>query len=262
MNLRQNSIPELIWKGNLSVEVHQKENPLSYLANLPRQSYFAQILEDLKQLFAPTVSLEECWLSSGKASIKWHWPVGVLYDLLSHEDPDTTTSAPVLWHLEFHVGSFPSSLIVPMDSMDTFRSCFFNALKESDYVRNGSSSLVIALSKQETDSYWNSLLNHDFYDYRPIATKLFVSKSRIIPLKFYLGEDAPIVQTSASLGYTLGQVLQKHIPEFFPSDVTCSLLKPVLQGIVLPLTISTDLMNRDFCYPDGFLHIVLIPVSN
>ncbi|EPX71601.1 autophagy associated protein Atg5 [Schizosaccharomyces octosporus yFS286] len=261
MKQQRDSIPELVWNGNISVEIHQKENSLTYLANLPRHSYFAQILEDLKRLFAPKVALEECWLSSGKASIKWHWPVGVLYDLLSQEDPESATSVPVLWHLVFHVGSFPSSLVVPMGSMETFRTCFFNALKESDYVRNGSSSLVIALSKPETDTYWNSLLNHDFYDYRPIATKLFTSKSRIIPLKIYLGADAPIVQSSASLGYTLGQVLHKQLPRLFPSAVMYSLLKPVLHGIVLPSTVSTDIMNRDFCYPDGFLHIVLIPIS-
>ncbi|CAA19290.1 autophagy associated protein Atg5 [Schizosaccharomyces pombe] len=261
MNVDNNkgNIPELLWNGTISVRIDYEGNSLAYLANVPRQSYFAQILPNVQRLLAPSIPLSECWLDYNGVPLKWHWPVGLLFDLLTVFDPDTPR-APVLWRIQLRSGLFPTTKILQMETMDTFRTYFFNCLKESDYVRNGSSSGIIALSKAETDTYWNAILNHDYYDFRPIAIKILFSKSKFIPLKIYLGANAPIIQTSAPLGSSLGEFLNKRLPDLFPSCDKFLIVKPVIHGITIFLQSVLDELNRDFCYIDGFLHIVLMKV--
>lgn len=187
---RFESLQAKIWSGSLPLEIrlaasdcrtYDESEP--YLIQYPRLSYLAFLLPRLHTFFAsslinPDVPAHEAWLSFDGVPMKWHYPLGLLYDLYSGIEPvnslngsnDATASvlqatmehgsrlAPIPWRLTIHYTDFPDGQLIPLDSQGrTMLDTYINGVKEADFVRNGTARTVMALSKEDSDNLWKAV---------------------------------------------------------------------------------------------------------
>lgn len=184
------SLQSKVWSGSLPLEIrlaasdcrtYDASDP--YLIQYPRLSYLAFLLPKLHAFFAPSlinpdVSANEAWLSFEDVPLKWHFPLGLLYDLFSGSEPvnlgkqekeesvslshatveQNVGIAPIPWRLTIHYTEFPGDQLIQLDADGrTMQDSFINGVKEADFVRNGSARTVMSLSKDDSDRLWKAV---------------------------------------------------------------------------------------------------------
>jgi autophagy-related protein 5 len=151
---------------------------------VPRISYIPLLLPRIHAFFRGSLINEEAnfwdgWLSYEDVPLKWHFPVGLLYDLysgVSDQLQDDTgnggrKSQQVYgaeeqklrdqlrtWKLTVHFESWPSEALAKLDKDGKFmRDAFTNSVKEASFMRHGSGKVVMALSKEDSTQLWDSV---------------------------------------------------------------------------------------------------------
>lgn len=192
---RITALQQKIWDGTLPLEIrlatsdcrtYSESDP--YLVQYPRLSYLAFLLPRLHAFFAsnlinPEVPAHEAWLDFEGVPLKWHNPLGLLYDLYSGAEPvhlqrqaigesvegsklgsgsglegGNEGVSPLPWRLTVHYSEFPGDQLIQLDAegramLDTF----INAVKEADFIRNGTARTVMSLSMEDSDKLWKSV---------------------------------------------------------------------------------------------------------
>ena len=262
----------------------------------------------------PGIAPHEAWLSFEGLPLKWHYPLGLLYDLFSGAEPagldrslglsdeemdiqggQTEVQDKLPWKLTLHYSSFPAELIFPIDGEgNVLRDAFVNAVKEADFLRNGTAVAAMSLSKQDASNLWRAVLEHDMLLFNSVNTKLLNPPGqslRHVPIKVYLpitsptdaqepipeekeneeGEQQHQIPQAGSMRVvqgrvpplttkqptTLGTALNSLLPTVFPSRRNPVLACPVLHGAVVPMAASLEELGRACSYADGFLHIMV-----
>ena len=139
---------------------------LSYLPFLlPRlHAFFASSLID------PDVPAHDGWFSFENVPLKWHYPLGLLYDLFSGAIPcqspsstsreqaslDERSSLP--WRIVLHFTEWPDDQLVRLDSEGkVVHDAFINSVKEADFLRNGTAKGIMSLSKDDSTQLWKAV---------------------------------------------------------------------------------------------------------
>ncbi|KAL8729487.1 MAG: hypothetical protein Q9166_004735 [cf. Caloplaca sp. 2 TL-2023] len=306
MTTRQQSISlqDAIWNGSVPLDirlspqecrVYNKAEP--YLIQYPRLSYLPFLLPRLHAFFTsslidPSVAPHGGWFSCEDVPLKWHYPLGLLYDLFSgappaqindsnrddHSSPSQRPST-LPWRLALHFTDWPGDQLVHPDAEGkVLHDAFINSVKEADFLRNGTAKGIMSLSKDDSTQLWNAVQDHKRSVFDPIFQKLLYAQGaalRHIPLKIYLPSSPSasepstghlkVVQsliTPFSQGTkeprTLGAVLHALLPTLFPSRRTPILAKPVLHGAVVPMSSQLEGLLREAAYLDGWLHVGLV----
>ncbi|RMD43929.1 hypothetical protein DV735_g1238, partial [Chaetothyriales sp. CBS 134920] len=194
-------LQQRIWDARLPLEIHlardesrQYASTPAYLTPVARLSYLPFLLERLHRYFSPwliadaaTISPEEGYFTFDGIPLKWHYPVGLLYDMyvLSVQGPaaGTTTQGgknensniPLVLTLHFNrpSSSSPSSpstaasaeatmaIIGITPSPVVLHDAFINSLKEADFVRSGTAKPIMSLPTSESKSLWTSTVAND-----------------------------------------------------------------------------------------------------
>ncbi|KAK8168017.1 autophagy protein Apg5-domain-containing protein [Phyllosticta citrichinensis] len=231
------AVQKQIWNGSIPLQISlastdcrtfDESDP--YLIQVPRLSYIPFLLGRLHAFFAPSlinpdVQPSQGWLSFEDVPLKWHHPIGLLYDLYSgaepfnahasnddslshqpqpHHDALTTKASPTSptsnssgteagalpWRLTLHYAAHPPTLL-PLDpALKSQHDAFINAVKEADFLRNGSAKAVMSLSKDSSDALWRAVQTHDLPLYNSVHARLVTppagGRLRHVPLKLYL----------------------------------------------------------------------------
>lgn len=145
---------------------------------IPRLSYLPFILERVHAFYRSYVldtgiPITEAWFDFQDLPLKWHYPVGLLYDLFSgaeHSDgkggqnksggeagalelPET-----IPWKLTLHYTEYPFDQLFQIDDQGkVLLDAFINSVKEADFIRNGSAKTVMGLSKNDSDALWKAV---------------------------------------------------------------------------------------------------------
>jgi autophagy-related protein 5 len=136
--------------------------------------------------------------------LKWHYPLGLLYDLYSGAEPaypldaaqkhDAEDNNHLPWRLTLHASSYPTASLVRLDNANThMHDLFIHAVKEADYLRTGTGKTVMFLSKEDSTQLWDAVVKHDFTMYNPINQKLLNPQGvnlRHLPVRLYLPHAA------------------------------------------------------------------------
>jgi autophagy-related protein 5 len=168
-------------------------------------------------------SVSTAWLSFEDVPLKWHYPIGLLYDLFSGASPAhaeissvgrnrsqsqnrspsgakaAEAQQPLPWSLILHFSDFPDSLLVRLDTEGrVIHDAFINSVKEADFLRNGSANAIMKLSKDDSTRLWNSVENYDQPTFFSIQNKLLPSSSELrnIPFRVYLPATSPTTVSS------------------------------------------------------------------
>ncbi|KAI9673250.1 MAG: autophagy protein 5 [Trizodia sp. TS-e1964] len=170
-----------------------------YMIQYPRLSYLPFLLKRLHLFFAyslidPDVPLENGWFSFEGVPLKWHYPVGLLYDLFSGADPLQQKDNSLPWRLTLHFSDFPEDQLVQLDRDGrVMHDAYINSVKEADFLRNGSAKGIMSLSKDDSTKLWEAVQQHDLLLFNSVNEKLLNPpgvKLRHIPLKIYLPSSA------------------------------------------------------------------------
>ena len=141
----------------------------------PRLSYLPFLLPRLHAFFAssliePDVPANDGWFSFENVPLKWHYPLGLLYDLFSgatpsqspgsnpreQASPDEEDSLP--WRITLHFTEWPDDQLVRLDPEGkVVHDAFINSVKEADFLRNGTAKGIMSLSKDDSTQLWKAV---------------------------------------------------------------------------------------------------------
>lgn len=176
-----------IWAGSIALEIrlaasdcrtYNESDP--YYVQYPRLSYLAFMLPRLHSFFAPSlinpeVLAHDAWLSFEDVPLKWHYPLGLLFDLFSGAEPAdleppgvgdasnvaaeaSTSTSTIPWKLTIHYTDFPDEQLIQLDTEGrAMQDMFINSVKEADFVRNGTARTIMLMSKDDSDNLWESV---------------------------------------------------------------------------------------------------------
>ncbi|OJD28148.1 autophagy protein 5 [Blastomyces percursus] len=245
------AIQRRVWDGRIPLEIalspaecrtYDKADP--YIIRYPRVSYLPFLLPRLRAFFSTfLIDIEaqphQGWFSFEGVPLKWHYPVGLLYDLYSGADPVTSKSTagedapraasprepddaaldnvhdrgePIPWRLQVHFSDWPDQELVRLDADGrVIHDAFINSVKEADFVRNGTAKGIMTLSKEDSSGLWQAVQDHDFTTFHRISNILIPSpptQFRNIPLRIFLPSPPNAVTPSL-------KVIQSLFPPTF-----------------------------------------------
>jgi autophagy-related protein 5 len=153
-----------IWEGRLPViislssdEIVTRDSPAPFVTLVSRVAYFPFLEAALRSYFSESIPPfdENMWIDFQGVPLKWHLPIGVIFDLVSCFSEATPAALP--WQLTVHFQRFPEHLMPRCRSLEVLRFQFFNALKQSTWMRLGSSKCLSDLPMNVHNMIWDSL---------------------------------------------------------------------------------------------------------
>ena len=103
-------------------------------------------------------STAEMWFSEQGRPLRWHHPIGLLFDLTRA----AAGPGPGLpWQLDVHFTDFPSDQLLPCQTRDQVESVFMSSLKEADQLKHGG-KVVSLMQKKDHSQLWLGLASDKF----------------------------------------------------------------------------------------------------
>eukprot|EP01089_Gocevia_fonbrunei_P018571 TRINITY_DN630_c0_g2_i2.p1 TRINITY_DN630_c0_g2~~TRINITY_DN630_c0_g2_i2.p1 ORF type:complete len:296 (+),score=56.84 TRINITY_DN630_c0_g2_i2:61-888(+) len=262
-------IRKAIWNGAIPIvfnissnEITQYDSPDPYYILAPRGTYLPTLTETVQEHFklATVAIVDDMWFTHKDIPIKWHLPVGVLFDLLGSPEE-------LPWNLTVHFQGFPATLLrCPSPPVETVKSHFMNALKESNFIKYSDSKKINDLSAEKLNSLWDGLMTNDYDQFWEVEASLVPTEKEIKACAVRIvRDDKPVLQdpvnpwneAETTTKYrTLGDVLSQLLPDTFKKDLPPS-ARAVIQGVSPPLNTPIFWLSEHCSHPDGFLYIVV-----
>jgi autophagy-related protein 5 len=263
-----------VWDGHIPVcltlsqeEVVLMQRPDPYYVMLPRVSYFPLVIDKVTKHFLRFVAETDqntanMWLDFDGQPIKWHYPVGLLWDLLGVD-----SSLP--WNLTVHFKNFPESELVRCNSRPAIESIFMSTIKEADTLKHRG-QVMGGMQKKDHNQLWLGLQNDKFDQFWAINRKLMDHGAdnkpfRYIPIRIHRPDEPflqMLVEPTKDSGEptTLGDLLKRVFPETEPgaeskATVSASGLRVLVHGVEPPHETPLQWLSEHMSYPDNFLHI-------
>lgn len=157
------------------MKAHKNHNPKFQIQH-PRLSYLPFLLPRLHTFFRtylinPDLPSHEGWFSFEEIPLKWHYPLGLLYDLFSGAAPSQSSGSnaedhgtpeakygPLPWRLTLHFTEWPDEQLVRLDGEGkVLHDAFINSVKEADFLRNGTAKGIMSLSLDDSMQLWTAV---------------------------------------------------------------------------------------------------------
>ena len=160
-----------IWNGCIPTLIHHESSQEPFHLLLKRNSYLpfysCSILEYFNCILeTPILNENQIWYSIHSEPLKWHLPIGLLYDLYGQES--------VPFQIQIHFNEYPMDALLRYESKSSLQDNYMNTLKESDYLRYGSAKKVMGLSKKDQLSLWSSIEKDDYTTFDSIQSGLIL----------------------------------------------------------------------------------------
>ncbi|XP_060069234.1 autophagy protein 5-like [Ylistrum balloti] len=256
-----------IWEGripvcfSISLEDVESEEPESVYLMMPRLSYFPLVTDKIQKHFIKYISSEkqgEMWLEYEGQPLKWHYPIGLLFDLFACNDM-------LPWCVTVHFQNFPEEDLLHCNSKEVVESHFISTVKEADTLKHRG-QVINSMQKRDHKQLWSGLLHEKFDQFWSVNKKLMESTGedmfKNIPYRLYLPERSYIQQLFRPInteGYnqTLRDLLMEVVPSMWNEDKTFS-RRVVIHGVEPCLDTPLLWMSEHLSYPDNYLHICLL----
>jgi len=256
-----------IWDGKLPIcftlnseEVDGLQEPEPFFLMVPRLSYFPLVTDKVKKHFVKFVSTDkqdaEMWLDFNGTPLKWHYPIGLLFDL-------NKSDIQLPWTITLHFDKFPDGELLHCPNRETVEMHFMSCLKEADALKH--KTLVISsMQKKDHNQLWLGLQNDKFDQFWAVNRKLMECGSeesfKYIPFRCYYREE-PLLQKLVKPISLKGdrKTLQNLLEEVYPENH--SQISVITHGIELPRDTPIQWMSEHLSYPDNFLHLCILSTS-
>lgn len=295
-NLHQRSknivdIKDKVWNGKINVLIIlllpttttdvSKEVKIEFLISIYRNSYFPIHLPSIISFFShykPDLDTCQVWFEYEGVPIKWHLPVGLLYDYLhlpSIVDDRSNKSNELVLNLKFgNKADYPRDYIIPfiynnsdqsINYLKSLKEVIVNQLKQSCFVMNGNSKNVMNLSEKNSNDLWSSIENHNFKVFQNLNKKIISNSNNLskIPVRIYIPGFTAIIQAPIfpykldKEPTTLNDILIDNLPDFF-GDVM--IRQAYIHGIKVDQLYDQPIIEiwNIFKHLDNFLYIIII----
>lgn len=118
----------------------------------------------------PDTEHHQGWFAFEGVPLKWHYPIGLLFDLYAGVDPASKATpgdeqspeaeSPFPWRLTVHFSDWPVEELVRLDPEGmVLNDAFINSVKEADFLRNGTAKGIMSLSKEDSAGLWKAVEN-------------------------------------------------------------------------------------------------------
>ncbi|KAF2454982.1 autophagy protein Apg5-domain-containing protein [Lineolata rhizophorae] len=186
MTAELGGLQRAIWEGSIPLEIRLAgaecrtfDDSDPYMIQYPRLTYLPFLLPRLHAFFAsalidPSSAPSDGWFECDGVPLKWHYPVGLLYDLYAGAEPFSQEAGDknqdgLPWRLVVHFSDWPDeSLVKPDAEGKTVHDAFVNSVKEADFLRNGTAKAVMSLSKEDSTNLWQSVESRKWTRFRRV----------------------------------------------------------------------------------------------
>ncbi|KAK4056155.1 autophagy protein 5 [Microbotryomycetes sp. JL221] len=187
----------LVFGGTITIKLELAADELpsqadksigSYYIRARRISYLPLLLPQIRKHFLRLVLDhnsfnmlldEQIWFSYNDAPLKWHWPIGLLHDFHYLAATPTSQSASqvpkpndAVFIVNLHIANPPTDILQLGPSIEACQSTFMNMIKESDFMRHGSTKKIVNLRREQQDAIWDGVVQNDFEKYWNVASKI------------------------------------------------------------------------------------------
>jgi autophagy-related protein 5 len=269
-------------------KVNRSELPEPLYLMLSRHLYFPCIIDKIYRYYStyykdnlndPTnhINLNNLWLEYESIPLKWHYPIGVLYDLYTSSSLSSTTSH-LPWQIIVHLSKFPENELIRFPDKESIEAHYMSTLKEADALKH-KGQIISDMQKRDHKQLWNSLLQDKYEGFWNINIKLMsytdnLQYFRYIPFRIYI-LDKPFMQKLFSpydIEHDKWMTLNDLIQFSLNHEAQCEQLanekkilntnlndyRVIIHGVQPPLHTPIQWLSEYFSYPDNFLHICLI----
>lgn len=260
----------ILWDGRIPVcftlnkdEVFTMEQPEPFYLLLPRVSYLPIVTDKVTKHFQraikPDVNTNTVWFDFNGQPLKWHYPIGVLFDLYG-------SSKSLPWNITVHFEDFPEDELIHCDGKEVVESYFMSAVKEADSLKH-KSQIINSMQKKDHKQLWLGLNNDKFEQFWSVNKRLMERSSdelfKNIPFRIHQRDAAFLQKLSRPVNdlgeqQTLKHLLMESLPKMFACDQDFEQMRIILHGIDAPLETPLQWLSEHLSHPDNFLHIVLI----
>lgn len=202
-------------------------------------------------------------------------PIGVLFDLHA---PTSAAERLLPWRLVAHFSNFPAAAVLRgggARDMTAVAAHYMNALKQSTYLRCGSTQPVMSLSTDAQRTLQRSIEAGRYADYVAVQAQLSPPQSmtnerrRKARVAVRIHRDAgawlqPALSALHDDGHarSLASVLSCALPGEFggceaEAEAEAATRTVLIHGVPAPLRAPIDWLCAACAHPDGFLHVVL-----
>lgn len=157
-------------------------------------------------MIEPNSQHQEGWFTFEGVPLKWHYPIGLLFDLYAGAEPATRGNtpnpdaqedeSPLPWRLTVHFSDWPVEDLVRLDPDGmVMNDAFINSVKEADFLRNGTAKGIMSLSKEDSSGLWKAVENGN------LPTPRLKNTTDLRYLKKWTSHPSSVYQTPFSLRY-------------------------------------------------------------
>ncbi|KAF9546142.1 autophagy protein 5 [Mortierella hygrophila] len=281
----ENPVARVIWEGSIPIQFIWDPTETQgrilepYFVEVPRCSYLSLITNQIRRDFAAkrlgfTSDEGEMWFDYQGIPLKWHYPIGLLFDIhvLQATSMKKEAELPLPWRVTVHSQNFPGEKLIKNPTLKSCQDYFMSMIKEADYLRNGSTKKVMNMSKSDQTQLWEGLWSKSYDQFWGMNQRLVSNDgtmARNLPVRIYLPENCPVIQDLVSPldeyggPRTLRQILHAAVPDLFPLVVVdAGLSSPVASVLIHGVrpSLETDAIwaAQTMAYPDNFLHLVVV----
>lgn len=258
-----------VWDGKLPVcfrlaeeDVNTMQQPDPYYLMVSRISYFPLVVDKVHKHLSRHVDDahhgNEMWVEYNGQPLKWHLPIGVLYDYYASDSM-------LPWNITVHFQNFPEKHLLHCGSRAIVEAHFMSTVKEADMLKHRS-LVVSTMQKKDHNQLWTGLQNHKFDQFWAINKKLMEriggESFKHIPYRLYMADSTMIQRLTSPTTVTgeqatLETLLQQVAPHVLIGDGTRYSVST--HGIKVPLDTPLQWMSEHLSYPDNFLHLCVLP---
>jgi len=218
---------------------------------LPRMSYLPLATEKVKSHFSTSVDQNgSIWFSHRGTPLRWHLPIGLLFDMLGSNYQDLAQTSQLPWPITVHFSGFPAEDLLECPSREAVESIFMSSLKESDQLKT-SGKVMKQMQAREHSQLWLGLCSDKYDQFWAVNRRLMEGSDawRHLPVRVYSGDNCAMTQRLVCPSATLAD-----IKEQFSLPETSSL---VIQGVCPPTSTPVSWLARHLAHPDNFVHIAV-----
>ncbi|KAI6213584.1 Autophagy protein 5 [Aphelenchoides besseyi] len=261
-----------LWESGIAVEfrLDNADNvfhtAMPYYTILPRREYFPLVLGKALQFFSNVLgeveNITDAWLEADGIPLKWHHPVGVLFDL--HSGAENLPWTVIVKFMGSSRQSSSSTKEFPAEvirgSREAMKNCFFQTIKEADQLKHKGHAFD-AMDSVEHGKLFDSICNGKFDDFWSVNSKLMAldgeGKFGNIPLRFHeLGKPfrQSLIKTTKEGEDGNEMLLKDAVKLVYQNEEICENSTFITHGVEIPLETPVVWLARNLSYPDNFLH--------
>ncbi|XP_037038701.1 autophagy protein 5 isoform X2 [Bradysia coprophila] len=258
----------IVWEGQIPVcfqvdpeEIDGVQQPENFYLMISRLTYLPLVTDKVRKHFSRFVSNEhqdgEVWYDCNGTPLKWHYPIGVLFDLTTSREDNALP-----WCLTIHFTKFPEGVLIRCPNKEIVEAHFMSCLKEADVLKHRG-QVVSAMQKKDHNQLWLGLVNDKFDQFWAVNRRLMEPLGdqdgfKHIPIRSY-NEDGTYLQKLIPPTNEAGQrrTVQDLLDDFGTPDVRKA-VAVYTHGVEVHNETPLQWLSEHLSYPDNFLHICMV----